>query len=189
MMRSFFDIFRIMDFTLAAIGLAVTLPVLLLVTVIGFFDTGSPIFIQERMGRHQRLFRMIKFRTMRREAASVPTHLADVALITGFGRLLRKTKMDELPQLWNVLRGEMSLVGPRPCLPGQHELIRARALRNVFDARPGITGLAQVRGITMAEPVRLAETDQQMLLNLTPGRYFSLILATISGGDRSSCRE
>jgi lipopolysaccharide/colanic/teichoic acid biosynthesis glycosyltransferase len=95
--------------------------------------------------------------------------------------------LDELPQLWNVLKGDMSLVGPRPCLFNQAELIAERAARGVFDARPGITGLAQVQGIDMSTPQLLAETDARMLQNLTMANYFSYLLKTVAGsgsGDR-----
>src|SRR5215469_1490888 len=107
---------------------------------------GSPLFRQARVGRHQKPFVLVKFRTMKPGTASVASHLVDVTSITRWGRFLRQTKLDELPQLWNVLKGEMSLVGPRPCLFNQEELIRERAQRGVFEARPGITGLAQIRG-------------------------------------------
>lgn len=95
--------------------------------------------------------------------------------------------MDELPQLWNVLKGEMSLVGPRPGLFNQVELTAARAKKGVFEARPGITGLAQVNKIDMSTPELLAETDQKMLDNLTLKYYFMYIVLTITGkgaGDR-----
>lgn len=178
---------RFFDVLFALLGLAVGLPVLALLWVIGLLDTGSPLFRQERVGRHQKPFVLVKFRTMRPDTASVATHLADAGAVTRFGRFLRRTKLDELPQLWNVLKGEMSLVGPRPCLFSQVELIEERARRGVFDARPGITGLAQVKGIDMSTPALLAETDQQMLTNLTVGRYFRYILMTVLGkgaGDR-----
>ncbi len=95
--------------------------------------------------------------------------------------------MDELPQLWNVLKGEMSLVGPRPCLYSQHKLIDEREMRGVFEVRPGITGLAQVNEIDMSTPRLLAETDAQMIEGLSIGTYFSYLLQTVSGkgaGDR-----
>jgi len=178
---------RFFDILFSFIGLVFGLPVLLLLTVIGFFDTGSPIFRQTRMGRHQKPFTLVKFRTMRPNTASVATHLADASAITPLGSFLRKTKLDELPQLWNVLKGEMSLVGPRPCLFNQVELIQERDRRGVFKARPGITGLAQVHGIDMSTPELLAETDARMLSGLTIKNYFSYIFMTISGqgaGDR-----
>ncbi|MGX1203495.1 sugar transferase [Marinobacter sp. MBR-105] len=178
---------RIFDLVFSALGLIVGLPVLLLLVVIGFFDTGSPIFRQERVGRNKKPFTLVKFRTMRKDTASVASHLASADAITPFGRFLRRTKLDELPQLWNVLKGEMSLVGPRPCLFSQDELIAQRESRGVLFARPGITGLAQVNDIDMSTPALLAETDAKMLKGLTVGAYFKYILLTISGkgsGDR-----
>jgi lipopolysaccharide/colanic/teichoic acid biosynthesis glycosyltransferase len=124
---------------------------------------------------------------MKPETASVASHLADASAITPFGHFLRRTKLDELPQLWNVLKGEMSLVGPRPGLFNQEELIAERASRGVFDARPGITGLAQVNDIDMSTPCLLAETDQKMLQKLTVADYFRYIIQTVLGkgkGDR-----
>ncbi|WP_421864511.1 sugar transferase [Marinobacter adhaerens] len=178
---------RFFDFAFSLLGLVFGLPLLLLLTLIGFFDTGSPIFRQERVGRHKKPFTLVKFRTMSKETLSVASHLASPAAITPFGRFLRRTKLDELPQLWNVLKGEMSLVGPRPCLFNQEELIMEREKRGVLAARPGITGLAQVNDIDMSTPTLLAETDQKMLQNLTVSAYFKYILMTVSGkgaGDR-----
>ena len=104
---------RLLDVVLSVTGLVFAVPVLLAIYMMGLFDTGSPIFRQERVGRGQKPFDMVKFRTMHPDTASVASHLADVSAITGLGRFLRRTKLDELPQLWNVLKGEMSLVGPR----------------------------------------------------------------------------
>lgn len=178
---------RVFDFVFALLGLLFGFPVLAVLTIIGLFDTGSPIFRQMRVGRDQKPFTLVKFRTMKRDTASVATHLASSASITRFGQFLRKTKLDELPQLWNVLKGEMSLVGPRPGLFNQEELTAERAKRGVYDVRPGITGLAQVSEIDMSTPVLLAETDQQMIQNLTLGNYFKYIFMTVGGkgaGDR-----
>ncbi|BBU70458.1 hypothetical protein ICHIJ1_03770 [Fluviibacter phosphoraccumulans] len=124
---------------------------------------------------------------MRPDTASVASHLADASAITRLGAFLRRTKLDELPQLWNVLKGEMSLVGPRPCLFNQTDLINERAVRGVFDSRPGITGLAQVSNIDMSTPELLAETDAKMLASLRVADYFNYIIQTVSGkgaGDR-----
>lgn len=179
--------FRLLDVLFSIIGLVLTFPFLIILTLIGLFDTGSPIFRQVRVGRNKQPFTLVKFRTMRPDTASVASHLASASAITPFGGFLRKTKLDELPQLWNVLRGEMSLVGPRPCLFNQEELIAERDQRGVFNYRPGITGLAQVNDIDMSTPVLLAETDQKMLSNLSSKNYFKYIFMTVAGkgaGDR-----
>ncbi len=178
---------RILDILFAAFGLLFGLPFLFIIYVVGLWDTGAPIFRQVRVGRHKNQFTLVKFRTMRPGTASVASHLADASAITPWGRLLRRTKLDELPQLWNVLKGEMSLVGPRPCLFNQEELIRERGNRRVFDARPGITGLAQINNIDMSTPVLLAETDARMLQTLNLKNYFKYIFLTVGGkgaGDR-----
>lgn len=178
---------RLFDFFFSLVGLVVGFPVLVILFIIGLFDTGSPLFRQERVGRLGRPFILVKFRTMCVDTASVASHLASSASITRFGHFLRRTKLDELPQLWNVLKGEMSLVGPRPCLFNQEELIEERRTRGVLDARPGITGLAQVNEIDMSTPVLLAETDARMLSSLTLSDYFKYIFMTVAGrgsGDR-----
>lgn len=178
---------RIFDFTFALLGLVFGFPVLSVIYVLGLFDTGSPLFWQERVGRNKKPFNLVKFRTMKLDTASVATHLASSASITRFGHFLRKTKLDELPQLWNVLKGEMSLVGPRPGLFNQEELTAERAKRGVFAVRPGITGLAQVNEIDMSTPALLAEVDQKMIDSLCLRDYFKYILMTVLGkgaGDR-----
>lgn len=178
---------RLFDFALAALGLAVSLPVIILLIILGFLDTGSPLFFQTRVGYRQKPFTLVKLRTMRPGTASVATHLAETSAVTGFGRFLRKTKLDELPQLWNVLVGEMSLVGPRPCLPNQTVLIERRSKLGVFDVRPGITGLAQIKAIDMSTPELLAEIDALMLKNLSLAMYWKCIVLTLLGkgsGDR-----
>lgn len=178
---------RALDLIFSLLGLIVAAPLLLVLVIVGLLDTGSPIFRQVRVGRKQQPFTLCKFRTMRPDTASVATHLADAFAITPFGRFLRRSKLDELPQLWNVLKGEMSLVGPRPCLFNQDALMVERAERGVFDVRPGITGLAQVQGIDMSTPRLLAETDAQMIKTLSLFNYFRYILLTVMGkgaGDR-----
>jgi lipopolysaccharide/colanic/teichoic acid biosynthesis glycosyltransferase len=173
---------RLLDIFLAVLGLLLSSPLLLILTAIGWFDTGSPLFRQTRIGRNQQLFTLVKFRTMRLGTANVATHLASASAVTPFGRFLRRSKLDELPQLWNVLKGDMSLVGPRPCLPNQNELIAARAAAGVFAVRPGITGLAQVRGIDMSVPELLAQIDAEMILSMSLHLYFKYIIQTVLGG-------
>jgi len=185
-------VIRTLDFVFSLIGLVFGFPVLLVLCVIGLFDTGSPVFRQERVGRYKKPFTLVKFRTMSVDTASVASHLASSSSITKFGHFLRRTKLDELPQLWNVLKGEMSLVGPRPCLFNQEELIQQRDQRGVLGARPGVTGLAQVNDIDMSTPTLLAETDAKMLENLTVAAYFKYIVMTVSGkgsGDRIPGKE
>ena len=145
------------------------------------------MFQQQRVGRYRKPFTLVKFRTMQLDTASFATHLADAATVTKLGHFLRRTKLDELPQLWNVLKGEMSLVGPRPCLYSQTELITERELRGVFDVRPGVTGLAQINGIDMSTPKLLAETDAFMMREMSLQAYFKYIFKTVTGsggGDR-----
>jgi len=178
---------RVLDFLFSLFGLIVGFPILVLLTLIGLFDTGSPIFRQERVGKNKKPFVVVKFRTMKKDTASVASHLASSASITKFGHFLRRTKLDELPQLWNVLKGEMSLVGPRPGLFNQEELTQAREAKGVFNVRPGITGLAQVNEIDMSTPELLAETDAKMIRTLNIKSYFQYILMTVTGkgsGDR-----
>jgi len=178
---------RLLDFLISFFGILVGSPLLLTIYTISMFDTCSPVFRQVRVGMGQRPFILIKFRTMRSDTASVASHLADASAITPLGIFLRRSKFDELPQLLNVLKGDMSLVGPRPCLFNQEELIKERAIRGVFNVKPGITGLAQLSNIDMSTPRLLAETDAQMLQNLTLTMYFKYIFMTLFGkgyGDR-----
>jgi Sugar transferases involved in lipopolysaccharide synthesis len=180
-------VLRIYDFSISLLGLVFGFPVLLIIYIIGLFDTGSPVFKQERVGRNKKPFVLVKFRTMSVDTASVASHLASPTSITKMGGFLRKTKLDELPQLWNVLKGEMSLVGPRPNLFNQEELIAARDALGIYDVRPGITGQAQVNEVDMSTPELLADTDAQMIRELTVVNYFKFIVQTVTGkgtGDR-----
>ena len=180
-------ILRVLDFFFALTGLIIMFPVLLIVTILGYLDNGSPIFRQERIGKNREPFTLIKFRTMAPETKSVATHLASADSITKLGAILRKSKLDELPQLINVLKGEMSLVGPRPNLFNQEELIEERGIRGVYNVLPGITGLAQINEIDMSTPKLLAEIDQKMIQSMSVKKYFGYIIMTGMGrglGDR-----
>lgn len=172
---------RVFDLIAAFLGLFFLWPILIAVTILGYFDTGSPILIQERVGRNKKPFKLIKFRTMLVGTKSVASHLASNSSITRFGSFLRKTKIDELPQLINVLKGEMSLVGPRPNLFNQEELIAMRELYGIYDVLPGITGLAQVQNIDMSTPELLAQTDRQMIDTMAINHYFKYIIMTVTG--------
>jgi len=175
---------RVFDIIIAFCGLVVLLPFIIIVLLIGLFDSTKPLFIQKRVGRSQKPFLLFKFRTMVMNTKAVGTHEVDPMSITKFGHFLRKSKIDELPQLFNVLKGEMSLVGPRPCLPNQTDVINAREDKDVFKVRPGITGLAQLREIDMSTPELLAEIDEQMIDSISLIKYFNYILKTIIGGGR-----
>ena len=178
---------RIFDFLIALIGIIILMPLMILIFLILYFENKSPFFFQERVGKNLKNFTLIKFRTMSKGTEICATHLVDTSRITNLGAFLRRTKLDEIPQLWNVLKGEMSFVGPRPCLPIQTELIKFRKEFNVHLALPGITGLAQVRGIDMSEPLLLAKTEHKMIKEFNLINYFCFIFATIIGngsGDR-----
>ena len=178
---------RIFDVVLSVFGLVLLSPVIFSLFLFCLFDTGAPIFRQLRVGRHKEPFFVIKFRTMHVDTVSMPSHLNDRRTITKVGNYLRRFKLDELPQLWNVFVGEMSLVGPRPCLSSQHELIALRDSYHVYMVRPGISGLSQIEGIDMSVPSLLAETDAKMLQDLSVHEYFRYIFLTLRGkgqGDR-----
>jgi lipopolysaccharide/colanic/teichoic acid biosynthesis glycosyltransferase len=178
---------RALDIFFSLIGIILFLPVMIVIFICSLFVNGSPLFFQTRVGKNQKHFTLVKFRTMVTQTDSVGTHLVDPDAITGFGGFLRKTKLDELPQLFNVFLGQMSLVGPRPCLPNQTELVTERKKRGVFDVRPGITGLAQVNRVDMSTPRKLARYDQIMNKNLCARLYARIIYSTALGkghGDR-----
>lgn len=179
---------RAIDLVFALVVL-VALPWLLLLIWIAvrLESPGAGIFAQERVGRHGRAFTCYKFRTMKAGTANVGTHEVSAAAVTRVGAFLRKSKLDELPQVWNILRNEISLIGPRPCLPSQVELVEARRIRGVLALMPGISGLSQVNDIDMSNPERLAEMDARygalrcLLLDL------KIVVATLFGrgrGDR-----
>jgi len=178
---------RFFDILFSFLGVVLLSPILIVLLIIGYFDTGSPIFLQERVGKVKKPFRLMKFRSMHVNSPSVATLLASASSITSFGSFLRKSKLDELPQLWNVFVGDMSLVGPRPNLFNQEELIQERDSRGVYSVRPGITGLAQINKIDMSTPQLLAETDAKMIQELNTLGYFKYIFLTVFGkgfGDR-----
>ncbi|MBW4964217.1 hybrid nucleoside-diphosphate sugar epimerase/sugar transferase [Sulfitobacter sp. CW3] len=171
------------------------LDLLFALLVIGFFwwalllvwilvrcgSSGPGIFAQERVGRYGKPFTCYKFRTMKEGTVQAGTHEVSQASVTGIGKFLRGTKVDELPQVWNILKNEISLIGPRPGLPVQTELFKQRKDRGVFDVKPGISGLAQVNNVDMSDPEKLAQWDaryislQSLLLDI------KITLATVLG--------
>ena len=140
---------RLFDLLLTLPAVVLLSPVLLVTAgVIRLTSPGPAVHWSRRVGRDNRIFRMPKFRTMRADTPQVATHLLDEPgrWVTPIGRILRRTSLDELPQLWSVLCGDMSLVGPRPALFNQDDLVALRTALNVHKLRPGVTGWAQVNG-------------------------------------------
>ena len=154
---------RLFDIFFSITGFVILFPFLILIYLLGLIDSGSPLFLQKRVGCKLKIFTLIKFRTMPINTKNTGTHLNKNIRLNFFGRFLRKTKLDEIPQLINVLIGNMSIVGPRPGLVNQKKLIIERKKRNLFKYRPGITGLAQTSGIDMKTPLLLAKTDLKMM--------------------------
>jgi lipopolysaccharide/colanic/teichoic acid biosynthesis glycosyltransferase len=160
---------------------------LLIAAYVRLDSPGSVIFAQKRVGRNGVIFTCYKFRTMATGTVEAASHEVSAAVVTKAGSFLRRTKLDELPQIFNIFRNEMSLVGPRPCLPSQHELIHQRQARGVFLIKPGITGLAQINDIDMSEPARLAAWDSRYSAFRTMLLDLSVIFRTVmgrGGGDR-----
>ena len=141
---------RIFDLVLSIIGLLVLSPIMLIVAAAVKLDSKGPVFFkQERVGLHKRPFKMYKFRSMYTETPKdMPTHMLQDAnrFITPVGGFIRKTSLDELPQLFNIAMGDMSIIGPRPALYNQYDLIEERDKYGANDVRPGLTGWAQING-------------------------------------------
>ncbi len=176
---------RLMDFLAAILGLLLAFPFMVIIAiVIRWTSPGPAFFVQTRVGLHERPFKCLKFRTMAFGTPDVASHDASTSWITPLGKRLRLYKLDELPQLINVLKGDMSLVGPRPCLPAQSAVVFERRQQNVFAVRPGITGVAQLAGIDMSEPARLALADRKYVDTRSIRGDVLIILRTIFGGGR-----
>ena len=159
------------------------------VALIRLKSAGPGIYRQPRIGRNGAVFICLKLRTMLAGTEDAPSHEIPPSAVTPLGAVLRHYKLDELPQIWNVITGDMSFVGPRPSLTSQLEVIEARRRRGVLALRPGITGRAQVLGIDMSEPERLAEEDARYIGNSGLFEDFRLMLATALGagrGDRTT---
>jgi len=176
---------RAFDVAAATCGLVLLAPLVAACALaVRLSSPGPAIFRQTRIGKDERPFTCYKLRTMHLQTAHAPTHEMQANAVTSIGRSLRRLKLDELPQLWNVLKGEMSFVGPRPCLPTQVELIRARRRLGLAGLVPGITGVSQVAGIDMSDPERLAHSDARYVEDLSIGTDLSLIWQAVAGAGR-----
>lgn len=175
---------RVIDLGFAVAIILVFWWLLLIVWVaIRVQSEGPGVFRQDRVGRNGKIFTCYKFRTMKVGTVQAGTHnVSAVAVTDGLGQFLRRTKIDELPQVWNILRNEISLVGPRPCLPVQEELVEERRRRSVLRVMPGITGLAQSEGIDMSDPVRLAVRDAEYVALQSLSLDLGILARTLLGG-------
>jgi O-antigen biosynthesis protein WbqP len=179
-LRPGFQMKRGFDLILSLVGLLLLSPVLAGIALAMTVSGDRPVFFAHtRLGRGERPFTCYKFRSMRSGAPIAGTHDVSDAWVTPIGRFLRASKLDELPQLFNVVTGEMSLVGPRPCLPNQRQVIEARRDRDVFCVRPGLTGLAQIAGIDMSRAGELACADRRYIDTCGMGRDLKIIVATL----------
>ena len=170
---------RLLDVFFSLILASFSLPIFVVSSIVIVIQGHGLIFYQKRVGRDERIFQMLKLRTMPKNTASVPTHSHEELALLRFGSLIRELKLDEIPQLVNVIRGEMSLVGFRPCLPEQKNLIRLRRESGVFRLKPGLTGLAQVSGVTMESEVELVHLDKKMAEQFTLKLYLGLVFKTL----------
>lgn len=160
-------------------GLIFISPILIIVAIAIFFEDGFPIFFsQRRIGKNLNIFKIYKIRTMKLETPESGTHNINKKFILKTGFFARKLKLDEFPQLINVIKGELNLIGPRPGLENQLELKECRMKRNIFETTPGITGLAQVTGYDMSDPEKLSRIDKYYIENQSLKINFQIFLAT-----------
>ena len=180
---------RIADIALSAVGLAILLIPFGVIALLIYLDNpGKIIFAQKRVGRNGKMFYIYKFRTMR---SDTPAYLSTAQLndpdqyLTRFGHVLRQLSIDELPQVVNVIRGDMSLIGPRPLIPEEEDIHQLRMQNNVYSARPGITGLAQINGRDLTSPEDKVYWDtlyvQECSLKLDLKILFSTIPQILTG--------
>lgn len=176
---------RIFDLILSCMMMPFAIPICLLSAVVIHMECkASPFFWQLRLGRDERQFRLLKLRTMTVDTIDAASHVVGQKQILRVGRVIRAIKIDELPQLWNVLTGNMSLVGPRPGLPVQQELTAARREHKVFTLLPGITGVSQIAGLDMSAPWELARVDATYIGPWRPSRDLAILFQTILGQGR-----
>ena len=174
---------RCLDIVISVLGLmALLVPILIVAAVVYLDDPGEVIFSQNRVGRHGRKFKLYKFRTMKTET---PKYMSTMELkdpdqyMTRCGRLLRKTSLDEIPQLINVLKGDMSLVGPRPLISDEYEIHAMRMRFGVYSLRPGLTGLAQINGRDLVSPEEKVRWDVRYLEDCGLWTDFKILLSTV----------
>ncbi len=169
----------IMDFLMAFFGLLLLSPVFIVVTIALYFaNSGKPFFFQLRPGKDERIFKIVKFKTMNDKTNENGELLPDTERLTSIGAFVRKTSLDEIPQLINVLKGDMSIIGPRPMLPEYLPLYSEKHKRR-HNVRPGITGLAQVKGRNQMKFSERFDNDVYYVENISLGLDIKIIILTI----------
>ena len=177
MYKKFFK--RFLDFTLSLIGIILLSPILIILILLGFiFMRGNPFFVQKRVGKNEKIFSMIKFRTMDNRKDKEGRLLPDEVRLNKYGRILRKTSLDELPELFNILKGDMSIIGPRPLLV-EYLPYYTEKERHRHDCRPGLSGLAQVNGRNFISWEEIFEYDLEYLKEMSIKNDISIILNTL----------
>lgn len=172
---------------LVLIGLILISPIIFISLFLVWLEDGSPvIFVQERLGLSKNKFKILKIRTMYKSAPNLGTHEVANAYYLNIGSIIRKIKIDELPQLVNYLKGELELIGPRPGLPSQVKLKEYRDAYNIFNIKPGITGLAQVLGYDMSNPRALAMIDSLYIKNRSMQLDVKIFFATFFNSYRAA---
>ena len=176
--KKFIRIFRNL---FCLIGLLIISPFLFFAAIAIIIEDGIPIFFtQDRFGKNKSIFKIIKMRTMKKDAPNIGTdQISDKHLLIS-GKILRKIKLDEFPQLINVLKGDINLIGPRPGLENQIELMESRNAKGIYDIKPGITGLAQVLGYNMSNPKKLAEIDKVYIQKKSFYVDFLILISTFT---------
>ena len=170
---------RLLDILIVLVAVSLLLPVILLaVILIKIFDPGPIIFTQNRIGKDGKLFNFYKFRSMPINTGDIPSAQIGQVRLTWIGKFIRRTNLDELPQLLNVLKGDMSIVGPRPPIPSQQELVELRQKNGALRCRPGLTGLAQIRSFDGMSIAQKAEFDGEYAQKASFLNDMSIILKT-----------
>ena len=166
---------------ICAVGLIIISPFLFFAALMIIIEDGMPVFfIQERVGKNNVIFKIIKIRTLKRETPNTGTHQLDQKYHLICGKIIRKFKLDEFPQLINVVKGDINLIGPRPGLVSQTNLTEKRHAKGIYEIKPGITGLSQVLGFDMSDPVKLAEIDKIYIKKQSLYIDFLILISTFT---------
>jgi O-antigen biosynthesis protein WbqP len=175
---------------ISMIGLIFIFPILVMVGLFIVVEDGFPIFFkQDRIGKGGKKFKIIKIRTLKKNTPNLGTHDLEKDHMLKNGKWIRKLKLDEFPQLINVMRGDIDIVGPRPGLEMQTKLLDARLSRDIYSIKPGITGLAQILGYDMSDPKKLAEIDEIYIINRSFNLDLLIILGTFFDSPRQILRK